>query len=97
MIRHVVLFKFKEGAPKAENIADVKKMLLALPPVIADIRHMEVGLDVLSTASSYDMALLVDVDDLSALKRYKNHPEHQKVLAVILKATESRISVDYEI
>ena len=47
MIRHIVMWKFKEtaeGATKAENLHKVKGLLEALPDTIPVIRRMEVHL-----------------------------------------------------
>ena len=100
MIRHIVFFKFKEsaeGRTRAENMEHVRGMLLALPPVIAQIRSMEVGFDVLRGETSYDMALVADFGSLEALSEYTVHPRHKAVSDYVAKVREARAAVDYEV
>lgn len=100
MIRHIVVYKIKEdagGHTKQENMEAMRDGLLALVPQIPEIKHMEVGFDVLHDAASYDISLLVDFDDVAAMDRYKNHSDHQKIAQFIHSIIEGRVSVDYEI
>ena len=72
MIRHVVLWRLKEqaeGRSKLENVKMIKAQLEALPDLMPDIRRLEVGVDVLKEGSSWDLCLIVEFDDLEALKR----------------------------
>lgn len=100
MIRHIVMLKMKEeaeGRSKQGNLYKLRDDLLALVPVIEAVRHMEVGLDVVGSPASYDLALTVDVADLDALGHYRDHPAHQAVFAYIQLVSEGRVSVDYEV
>ena len=95
MIHHIVMAKFKEGTPQQE-ITGIVTALRALPPRIPEIRHYEVGLDVLHSARSYDFALVSAFDDLAALGRYRAHPEHVPVAQRLQAASQSMIAVDFE-
>lgn len=95
MIKHLVLFRFREDAGSAAIDAIVAG-LEGLPALIADIGSFEVGRDILRTERSYDLALVADFADLAALERYQVHPEHQKVVALVKKAASSVVAVDYE-
>jgi len=100
MIRHIVFFKFKEsaeGKTRAENMEQVRSLLLDLPPVIEQIKSMEVGVDVLRGDTSYDMALVADFDSLEALAQYTVHPRHKAVSDYVAKVREARAAVDYEV
>ena len=60
VIRHVVMWKFKEtaeGRSKKENMELVRDRLLALPALIPTIKRLEVGFDLRGTDSSYDVML----------------------------------------
>ena len=96
MIKHVVLWKFKEEN-KQENMEKARKMLLALVGVIKEIRHMDVYFDISHTDASMDMML--DTEFLSAeeLRVYAIHPEHLKVADFMRVATEKRVVIDSEI
>ena len=99
MIRHVVMWKFKEnaeGRTKKENMELVRERLLALPTLIKEIRRLEVGFDQKGTASSYDVMLLTEFDSMEDLEAYIIHPDHQKVAPIVLPVTEARAVVDSE-
>lgn len=99
MLKHIVLWKLKEtagGHTKAENMARAKELLLALPDLIPQIESIQVGEDVLHTDASYDMALIVTVENADSLAEYIRHPEHQKVSEFIGTIRETRICVDIE-
>lgn len=95
MIKHLVLFRFREDAGNAA-IEAIVSGLKGLPALIADIHSFEVGRDILRSERSYDLALVSDFADLAALERYQVHPEHQKVVALVKQAASSVVAVDYE-
>ena len=96
MIKHVVLWKFKEEN-REENMKKAREMLLALPPVISEIKKMEVYFDVSRTEMSADMMLDTEFCSLEALKTYAVHPEHVKVSNFVRSVVESRVVLDSEI
>ncbi len=99
MIRHVVLWKFKEeaeGKSKAENMQIVRDALLALLPIIPEIKLMEVDFDFAHTDMSYDMMLTTEFESVEAMQVYAVHPEHKKVQAYVAAVNESRIVLDCE-
>ncbi len=95
MIKHLVMFRFREDAGSAAIDAIVAG-LNGLPALIPEIRSFQVGQDVLRSERSYDLALVSDFDDLEALGRYQVHPEHQKVVTLVKQAASSVVAVDYE-
>ena len=100
MIRHVVLWKFKDcaqGASKDENMRHATEILYALRPIIPEIKRMEIGADVSRTDMSYDLLLLTEFDTQEDLKTYANHPEHLKAAGFIRLVVESRVVLDCEI
>ena len=59
---------------------------------------MEVGVDFLHSARSYDVILQVTLADREALDRYQNAPYHVNVVKKHMHAVrEASIAVDYEI
>ena len=100
MIKHIVMWKFKdyaEGASKQENILKVKDMLEALPGKIDFIREMQVNINVNPKDSMYDAVLISAFDSLEDVERYRVHPEHKKISSFVSLIREGRASVDYEI
>lgn len=100
MIRHVVMWKFKEsaeGKTKLENMEWVREHLYALLPVIPEIKKMEIGFDVNHTDASMDLMLLTEFDSLDTLSTYAVHPEHLKVSTYVRRVVESRVVLDCEI
>ena len=96
MLRHIVLFKFKEEN-KAQNVAVTKAMLDALPEKIAEIWHSETYVDVGVKSDNYDLMLVSDFEDAAALERYIIHPDHKAVGAFMVPVRESRSCVDIEL
>lgn len=93
MIRHVVLMRFEDAADAAE----AKDRLDALPALITEIRSLEVGLDVLRTEVSFDLALVTTHDSLDALQAYQGHPAHEEFGAWVGPRLMARAVVDAEI
>ena len=96
MIKHVVMWKFKEEN-REENMKKAREMLLALPPVISEIKKMEVYFDVNHTAASADLMLDTEFLTLEDLNFYAVHPEHLKVADFVKGVVESRVVLDSEI
>lgn len=94
MITHIVLFKLKDRSP--ENIEKARAVLASLSGKIPQLRHLEVGADVLRTDRSYDLALVARFDNLEDLNAYQIHHEHQQVVKYMLSVRESAVAVDYE-
>ena len=99
MIRHIVMWKFKdfaEGLSREENILKVKAMLEALPEKIDFIREMQVQVNVNPKEGMYDAVLLSTFDNLEDVVRYRVHPEHKMISSYVALIKENRASVDYE-
>ena len=96
MVKHVVMWKFKEEN-KAENLKKAKELLLSLPALICEIKRMEVYIDDLHTPASMDMMLETEFISFDDLHTYAVHPEHLLVADFIKSAVESRVALDAEI
>ncbi|RMG76986.1 MAG: Dabb family protein [Chloroflexi bacterium] len=94
MITHVVFFKLV--TPNQETAQTIKSKLMALPKRIPQIKHYEVGINVIESARNYDLALISQFDTLEDLNTYQAHPEHQEVVNYIKSVTSSIIAVDYD-
>lgn len=99
MIRHIVMWKFKEyaeGKTKSENIALVREGLHALVGEISEIKKMETGVDLMHTDASMDLVLVTEFESLQTLGVYAVHPKHVKVAEYVKKVVESRVVLDYD-
>ena len=94
MVTHIVLFKLAE--PSAENLAGTREKLLSMGGKIDLLRHLEVGIDVIRSERSHDIALTTRFDSLDDLQAYQIHPYHAEVVVPYMKAVcTSVVAVDY--
>ena len=95
MITHIVFFRLTHPTP--ENCARTRDKLLGMIGKIPEIRSLEVGVDVIRSERSYDLALVTRFDSLADLQAYQQHPCHAgDVVPYIKSACSSIIAVDYE-
>ncbi len=98
MIKHVVMFKFKEfaeGRDKAANCRMLKAGLEGLPAKIKEIKLFDVGVNFFQASVAYDLILISEFESKEDLYSYQKHPEHVKVADFVGKTCESRVVVDY--
>ena len=71
---------------------------LALKEQIPSIRRMEVRVGAAGQAdANFDLALICDFDDMTALAIYRDHPAHVAFRGYITPMRESRACIDYEL
>jgi len=100
MLKHIVMFKlldFAEDSTKNENALKIKNLLDELPSKIPYIKGYEVGINIIESERSFDISLISAFESKEDLKKYIEHPEHQKAVEFIIKRRQSGISVDYEV
>ena len=95
MLYHLVSMRFTDPTTDAQ-IDAIARGLQALPSSIEDIRSLRCGRDVVRSDRSYDFGLLVVLEDEAALARYRDHPEHQRVLKDLIRpAVAQVVAVDF--
>ncbi len=94
MLTHIVLFKLKDRSP--DSIAETRAQLETLAQGIETLRGLEVGVDIVRSGRSYDLALITRFDDMAGYLDYREHPIHLPVLAHMHEAAESVVAVDFE-
>ena len=95
MIKHIVCFKLKDNSP--EQCEKAKEVLLSMKGNVPMIKDIEVGIDFLHSARSYDVILQVILEE-GELDNYQNDPYHCDVVKKHMHAVrESSIAVDYRI
>ena len=60
MFTHIVLFKAKE--PTEENLKFLEKTFLSMDGNIEELKQLEVGIDVIRSDRSYDIAIITRFD-----------------------------------
>ena len=97
MLRHVVMFRFKEDAP-ADAARSVEEGLARLPDAIEEIEGYRFGADVGLREGNFDYCLVAEFSDGAAFLRYAEHPEHQRFIEERIKpVVADRVSVQYEL
>lgn len=95
MITHIVLFKLTD--PTVENLEATRSKLLSMGGRVDLLRHLEVGVDVVRSERSYDIALTTRFDSLEDLQAYQIHPYHAGEVIPHMKAvSSSSAAIDYE-
>lgn len=94
--RHIVLFKFKDGAPAAE-IEKVEKAFAALKGKIDLIQDFEWGTNVSpeGKAEGFTHCFFVTFKSKADLEKYLPHPEHKKFGAALKGVIDKVLVVDY--
>jgi hypothetical protein len=97
MIRHVVAFKLvSSGTPRGvDDAEEIRRQLLPLVDSVPHVDHLEVGSDLGSVTSHWDLVLVSEHSSEEELDRYQKHPEHLAAVSAIDSLIESRAVVDY--
>ena len=91
--------------PTVKSLADIKtavaakakELLLSMNGKLPMLRHLEVGIDVIRSERSFDVALYTKFDSLPDLQAYQVHPYHADVVAAYMKANSAAVATaDYE-
>lgn len=92
MIKHVVMWKFREGTER--EMEEFLRRLGGLYGVIPQIKGQEIGVDC-AGGSNYSAVLVSEFESLEDLEAYKKDPRHVEVSALCKAIREDRVAVDY--
>ena len=95
MIKHVVFCNFKPEATD-EQRREVVEELKAMRGKIGEIRDLAVGLNVIKSDRSWDLALVSSFDSLADLDAYANHPAHLPLKKKLGSLSKELGVVDFE-
>lgn len=95
MLRHIVMVKFNDREKVKELSIEFKSKLLDLIEKIPELKNMEVGLNVSTKLSAFDLVLIAGFDDEDGLNKYRVHPAHVKVLDFMKNVVDKTAVVDY--
>ena len=94
MIKHIVIWKFKENEEK--RMKQFLEGLNSLKAIIPEIKYMETGVNI-NPNNEYNAILISEFQDMEDLEKYKNHPEHIKVSNLCKEIRIDRQAIDYEV
>lgn len=100
MIRHIVMWKFKDeaqGASKTENLLKAKALLEACAGIVPGMLALEVAMAQPGLEATYDLILNSAFTDRTALDAYQNHPQHVALKPFLGDVRLERQCMDYEI
>jgi hypothetical protein len=96
MLRHVVIFKFKDGATPAQ-IKTVEDAFRALPSKIKEIKGFEWGTNNSpeNLAQGFTHCFLVSFASEQGRAVYIPHPDHQAFVEVLKPHLDKALVIDY--
>lgn len=101
MIRHIVLYEFKEayeGNTKEANIHTAKEKFMSMIGVIPEIVNLNVADNVNDVDErNSDLILIIDFKSMEDLSNYKANNAHKKVSEFIRSVIKKRACVDFTV
>lgn len=96
-IRHVVMFRWKDGV-SAEHVEATGRGLAELPALVPSIRRYVFGPDLAINPGNFDYVVVADFDDVLGYTTYRDHPDHKKFIATYTADyVAERAAIQYEI
>ncbi len=98
MVKHMIIWKFRESvADKERTAAEIKQALEGLVGKIEGLEEMHILTAHLPVCSG-DLMMDSTFADAAALATYQSHPAHKEVAnGIVRPAMEQRLSFDYEV
>ena len=96
MIKHIVCFKLKDNSQESKEKA--RDVLMSMKGKVSLLKDIQVGIDFLGSARSYDIILEIVLESKEALEEYQNDKYHCEVVKKYMHAVrEASVAVDYEL
>ena len=96
MVKHIILWKIKDGVDKAAVAQGVKEGLEGLVGTVPGLLRAQVVIGEMASCTA-DVMLDSDFESDEALKAYKSHPAHVAVADGLVRPyMEVRLCMDYE-
>jgi hypothetical protein len=99
MFTHIVMWKLKDsagGRSRDENARLIKERFEEIENMIDGLRRLVVGIDVLRTDASFDVALYTEFENRAAYEAYNAQPAHKALAGSIAELRLERRVIDYE-
>ncbi|MBQ6890965.1 MAG: Dabb family protein [Oscillospiraceae bacterium] len=94
MVKHIVVYTFREGVDKAEGVKLVASCLERLVGVIPGLLKMEIRP---CFQGGMDYALYSEFASREDLKNYAEHPAHLEAKEQFFHLLNTRVAADYEV
>lgn len=93
MVKHIVVYKLKEGVDKAEAVKIVASVLEPLVGKIPGLQKMEIR----ACFNGCDYALYSEFESRELLESYAQHPLHLEAKTHFHHFIATRTAADYEV
>ena len=93
MVKHIVLFRVKEGVDVAETVEIAASVLNPLVGKIEGLTHLEIK----QTFAGADIALYCELTTREAMDAYAVHPLHEEAKTHFFHLLAGRVAADYEV
>jgi quinol monooxygenase YgiN len=91
MLRHVAMFKFKDGVTDEQRQAS-RDALAALKEQVPSVVEYTVGFDIGRNPNNWDMVLVADFEDQDGLEAYFAHPVMNAASDLTASVTQKEIT-----
>jgi quinol monooxygenase YgiN len=91
MLRHVAMFKWREGVTDEQKAA-ARDALAALKQEVPSVVEYTVGFDIGRNPNNWDMVLVADFDDVAGLEAYFAHPVMNAASDLVASVTQKEIT-----
>jgi quinol monooxygenase YgiN len=91
MIRHVAMFKWKDGVTDEQKVA-ARDALAALKHQVPTVVEYTVGFNVRPNPNNWDMVLVSDFESLDDLEAYFAHPVMNAASDLVASVTQKEIT-----
>ncbi|MBL0945951.1 MAG: Dabb family protein [Hydrogenophaga sp.] len=98
MLRHIVMWKFKdeaEGADRETNLRKAEALLMGCAKLHPGTVQFQVGLARPGLECTYDLVLDSTFTDAAALAAYQNHPTHVAIKPFMKAVVAERQCMDF--
>ena len=93
MVKHIVLYTFKDDVNKEEAVRIIASVLEPLVGKIPGLLHMEIR----QAFQGMDYALYSEFESREALTNYASHPLHLEAKEHFFHFLANRVAADYEL
>ena len=92
MVKHIVVYKLKEGVDKAEAVRIARESVEPLVGKIPGLLHLEIR----QCFQGADYALYSEFESRELLEAYAKHPLHLEAKTHFHHFIDTRVAADYE-
>ncbi len=94
MVKHIVMWKFKEGTEEKQN--EFLTGLKGLMGVIPEIKSLTASKNS-NPKANYDAVLITEFETMDDLNKYQVDPRHTAVASICREIATDRAAVDFEV